>query len=192
MAPEFKLPLYSYITTSIEVPPYQKEQVFFPLHKESSKNLSQINEIKQAQIKQILENKLYRSQEAKEDIGLLNATINWFENYSDNFFQENNINPPLESSLIIIQDQKSYTIISIESYLELKNQIQLSAVQNIPEEQLKKWFGRYSALFIKETIENTPFHSCKKCRVFKDLEKRIETTLIKINKKFQASLKTFK
>lgn len=192
MIQEFRLPLYSYITTSIEVPPYQKEQVFFPLHKESSKNLEIIQGLKYKQLQQILENKLYRSQEAKEDIGLLNAAINWFENHSDNFFHENNLNPNLESALIIIQDEKSYTIISIDSYFELKNQIQLSALQNIPEKLQRKWAGRYSEAFIKETIENTPFHNCKKCRVFKNLEKRIETTLIKINKKFQSSLKTFR
>ena len=104
MDSEFKLPLYSYITASIELPSYQKEQVFFPLHKETSKNSENMWSLKHKQLQQILENKLFRSQEKQQDIGLLNATIDWFENYSNNFFQENNIDPNLnlESSLIII------------------------------------------------------------------------------------------
>ena len=104
MVSEFRLPLYNYITTFIEVPYHPNEQVFFPLHKETSKNPENILGLKHKQLQQILENKLFRSQEKQQDIGLLNATIDWFENYSNNFFQENNIDPNLnlESSLIII------------------------------------------------------------------------------------------
>ena len=202
MVSEFRLPLYNYITTFIEVPYHPNEQVFFPLHKETSKNPENILGLKNPenilglkhkQLQQILENKLFRSQEKQYDISLLNATIDWFENYSNNFFQENNIDPNLnlESSLIIIQDKKSYTIISIDSYFELKMQIQISALKDIPEKEQKRWTGRYSNMFVNETIDKTPFHASKKCRVFTDLEKRVKNTLIKINKKFQVLPKTF-
>ena len=70
-------------------------------------------------------------------------------------------------------------------------QIQISALKDIPEKEQKKWTGRYSNMFVNETIDKTPFHTSKKCRVFTDLEKRVKNTLIKINKKFQVLPKTF-
>lgn len=173
--------LHNYTLQKINLPSYQHEEALFPVNKRAfNYRLPGIENFKRTQISQILDNKLYRSQEAQRDIGLLSAAQDWFERFSDPLFQkyfEEHEDNSLELSLFLVENNAhfaTYIIIPASCYLELQNQIQMPILKGMADEEKTKWGEKNSETFVNNTLNKSKIHGCSKCFIFKDLEKRIE------------------
>lgn len=170
----FPLSLYGYSIAKIEVPSCHNEPILFPIHKKSlERNASPLETLKQAQVDEILQNKYYRSQDNNKDVGIVYAAKDWFERFSTPLSKRHYCEYELEFSLIVFNQNRTYTIIQHSCYLELKIQIQMPLLSKLQEEEQLKWGGRYSEKFISETLDSSIIHKCDKCYIFEDLEKRI-------------------
>ena len=178
----FPLSLGGYSIAKIETPSYHNEPILFPIHKKSlERNIFPLETLKQEQVDEILENKHYRSQDNHRDVGIVYAAQDWFERFSTPVSQRHHCEYELEFSLIVFNQNKTYTIIQHSCYLELKLQIQMPLLSRISEEEQLGWGEKYSEEFILKTLDSSIIHKCDKCYIFENLEKRIQEAAKSLN-----------